>query len=249
MLEYLVPSKVRRRLLLLLWGENARGSVAQLAEQADVAFAGAHAELKAMQRAQLVRSEYDGRREVFEANLQHPESAALRALVAASAAGPRAPREKDDEAVRSRLVSLGAPLRGVAPLAVPTAERMSALVNGVALARLDPTVARCLPLCFWRLRDDLDIKQLASLVNRPEDKHALGFFLELTATLGGDRRLAGLAENLRDARMTALRGFFQVGSSRDGLVRDFQLATKWGYEMNMDLDSFQTLFEKFVSRG
>ncbi len=231
---------------MLLWGEKARGSVTELAELADVAFAGAHAELRAMQRAQLVRSEFDGRKEVFEANFEHPEADALRTLVVASTSPTPLTPPAQDETVKRGLVSLGAPLRGIARLDVPESERASVLVKGASVARRDPTVARCLPLCFWRMRDELNIKELASLANHPEEKHAVGFFLELTGAMGGDRRLVGLAESLRDGRMTSVRDFFQTGA-RERLVRDFPLAKKWGFQMNMDLEAFRGLFEKFVN--
>lgn len=82
------------------------------------------------------------------------------------------------------------------------------LVKGVGLARKDPTVARALPLGFWSAREKLDGASLRGLVKRPEEKHALGFFLELTGELGGDRRLNGLAEGFKDRRMIAEREFF-----------------------------------------
>jgi len=122
------------------------------------------------------------------------------------------------------------------------------LVRGASLARRDPVVARSLPLCFWRLRESLDLKALAALATRAEDKHTLGFFLELTGELGGDRRLVGLSESLRDHRMTSVRDFFQAPFAHGGVVRDFSLAAKWGFRMNMDLNSFRSLFEKFVVR-
>jgi hypothetical protein len=244
-LQYLVTSKVRRRLLLLLWGEQARGSVAELAELAGVAFASAHVELKAMQRAELVSSKRERGKEVFAANLGHPEGDALRALVVADRAAPRAATD-DEDTVKRSLVALGLPLRGVDPLDVPAPERVSMLVRGAALARRDPVVARGLPLCFWRLRESLDLKALAAQAPRAEDKHSLGFFLELTGELGGDRRLVGLAEHFRDGRMTSLRGFFQASRARREVFRDFPLAAKWGFQMNMDAGSFRTLFEKFV---
>jgi hypothetical protein len=143
-------------------------------------------------------------------------------------------------------VALGAPLRGVEPLEVEPSERVSTLLQGARLARRDPVVARCLPLCFWGLRDALDVKMLTGLASGAEDKHTLGFFLELTAALGGDRRLLGLAESFRDGRMRSVRDFFLV--ERRGVARDFELAARWGFQMNMDLDSFRTLFDKFVTR-
>lgn len=242
MLQYLVTSKVRRRLLSLLWGEKKRGSVAELADMAGVAFAGVHAELKAMQRLQLVVSQHEGGREVYSANVDHPVSATLQALVA-SAAHPVLPQASEDEPLKRKLVALGAPLRGFEPLEVSASESMLTLLQGARLARRDPVVARCLPVCFWKLRDSLDVRALESLTSRAEDKHALGFFLELTGELGRDRRLLGLAEGFRDRRMTSLRDFFLTG--RRETSRDFALATKWGFRMNMDMDSFRSLFAKF----
>jgi hypothetical protein len=243
MLQYLVTSKVRRRLLSLLWGEKKNGSVSELAEMAGVAFAGAHSELKAMLRAQLVVSHREGGKEVYSANLDYPEATTLQALVA-TASRPPTSMGIEDEPLKRNLVALGAPLRGVEPLDVAPSEQMMTLLRGTQLARRDPVVARCLPLCFWNSRDSLDVKMLEALTPRAEDKHALGFLLELTGELGGDRRLAGLAEHLRDRRMTTLREFFHT--SRREAARDFPLAAKWGFRMNADLDSFQTLFSKFA---
>lgn len=243
MLHYLVTSKVRRRLLSLLWGEKKRGSVAELADLAGVAFAGAHTELNAMQRAQLVVSTHERGRYVYSANFQHPDATTLQSLVASSTRSVM-PLTAEDARLKRKLVALGAPLRGVEPLDVPTSKRMMTLLQGTELARRDPLVARCLPLCFWKLRDALDVKAFEDLTSRAEDKHALGFFLELTGVLGGDRRLLGLAESLRDRRMTARRDFFQTG--RAEVTRDFELASKWGFRMNMGLDSFQSLFLKFA---
>lgn len=244
-MQYLVRSKVRRRLLSLLWGEEKRGSVAELAGLAGVAFAGAHAELKAMHCAQLAVARREGGKEVYSANFDHPEAATMRALVSADARPPTR-FSAEDEVLKQKLVALGAPLRGAEPLDVESSERVPTLVRGALLARRDPTVARVLPLCFWKLRDALDARTLAELTSRAEDKHTLGFFLELTAVLGADRRLLGLAEQLRDRRMTSVRDFFHVG--RHDVVRDFDLAAKWGFQMNMDLDSFRTLFRKFVTK-
>jgi helix-turn-helix protein len=247
-LQYLVTSKVRRRLLALLWGEDACGSVAELAERAAVSPSNAYGELKEMERLQLVVSHHEGRKEVFAANAAHPEATLLRALVASDQSPPTSAATEGDEDLKRSLVSLGAPLRGFARLPVPEAERLAVLVKGVTLARRDATVARALPICFWYSRDALDARALAALAPRAEDRHALGFFLELAAELGGDRRLLGLAETLRDRRMTSVREFFQSPSARKSTAREFPLATKWGFQMNMDLESFRSLFDKFVKR-
>ena len=242
MLEYLVTSKVRRHLLEVLWVHKNRGSVAELAELANVAFSGAHVELKEMFRLQLVVSEQVGGKEVYSANFDHPGAKVLRDLVAGHFA---APATDDVQTVKRMLVGLGAPLRGVDPVDVPKNEEMSVLVRGVSLARRDPVVARCLPLCFWKLESRLDVKALEALTtSRPEEKHALGFFLQLTGELSGDRRFIGLAEPLHDLRMKTKRDFF-LTPVRRSTSRDFPLAAAWGFKMNTDFESFRMLFEKF----
>lgn len=245
MLAYLVTSKVRRRLLFLLWAERTRGSVAELAELAGAGFASVHGEVKEMQRVQLVMSQHEGGKEVYSANFDHPAAEALRALVT-SHEQRTVPQSEEDQTLKRKLVALGAPLRGVEPLAVEPSEQVATLVRGASLARRDAVVARSLPLCFWKLRASLDQKTLMELAPRAEDKHALGFLLEVTSELGGDRRLLGLAENLRDCRMTLVRDFFQSPGPRRAAFRDFPLAVKWGFRMNMDLDSFRSLFDKFA---
>jgi hypothetical protein len=241
MLQFLVTSKARRRLLLLLWGERVHGSVSELASRAGVAFSTAHTELKAMQRLQLVSSRREGANEVFSANRDHPDFEVLGKLVESETKKPAA-NHATNEAVRELLVGLGAPLRGVH--ARTTTAVVETLVSGCELARRDSVVARTLPICCWKQRDKLDGAVLSELVAPAETKHTFAFFLELAGELGGDRRLAGLAEGLRDRRLTQPKPFFH--SARTEMVRDFPLAAKWGFQMNTDLESFRALFDKFV---
>jgi len=79
----------------------------------------------------------------------------------------------------------------------------------------------------------------------------LGFYLELTGRLGGDRRLVRRASGLRDRRRTALRPFFSDGRGAFARAaaeeRSPALARRWGLLMNMELESFATAFRKHVS--
>ncbi len=244
MLDYLVTSKARRRLLMLLWGELRRGAVDQLADAAAVSFASAHGELKAMEQARLVVTTREHGKDVYFANLDHPAARSLQDLVAHEVS--REPESEADDELKASLVGLGAPLRGFRAKQVEPGDRLSVVVRGLGLARRDAVVARTLPVCLWRMRDELDLGALEKLVVRPEDKHALGFFLELTGELGSDRRLAGLAEAFRDRRMTSTRPFFFSTSTKRAPRTEFPLAEKWGFAMNTDLDSFRSLFHKFV---
>lgn len=246
MLQFFVTSKVRRRLLVLLWAEKRSGSVAELAELADASFASTHAELKAMQRLQLVRSDRVRTKEVFSANAHHPAVELLCKLAETDVPSRPVSARSDDAELKQKLVALGAPLRGVQPSPVAPTDVLHVLVEGTKLARRDAVVARCMPVCFWLNRDHLDSRALQALSAAPEDKHAVALFLELAGELGGDRRLAGWADSLRDQRLTQSRPFFYSTSSSS--ARDFALASKWGFRMNVDLDSFRSLFDKFVTK-
>ncbi|HUQ98148.1 MAG TPA: winged helix-turn-helix domain-containing protein [Gemmatimonadaceae bacterium] len=245
MLQYLVTSKVRRRLLVLLWGEMKRGSVSELASAAGVAFSNAHAELKSMQQHELVRSQREERGEVYFANREHPHAALLEKLASTDSHGLNTPSDEASE-LKGKLVALGAPLRGVPPVEVAEDEVVATLLSAVELARRDPVVARSLPVCLWKHRARFDAKTLKTLSLSPEDKHAFAFLLELAGDLGGDQRLAGRAEVLRDERLTQLRPFFR-GSAARGAPPRFDLANKWGFVLNMDRESFRGLFSKFVT--
>lgn len=245
MLQYLVPSKVRRRLFVLLWGEKKRGSISELAAAAGVSFSNAHRELKAMLQHELVRSQREDGKELFFANPAHPDVALLEKLARVDSAPRAAPSEHELE-LKAKLVALGAPLRGVTPLHVAASDVVTTLAAAIELARRDAVVARSLPVCLWKHRDQLDAGTLEEIPLGPEDKHAFAFLLELAGELGGDLRLAGRAEVLRDERLTQLRPFFR-GTAARGAPSSFELAAKWGFVMNMDRASFGALFQKFVT--
>ena len=80
------------------------------------------------------------------------------------------------------------------------------------------------------------------------ERQALGFFLDLTGFLAEDPWLASLSEPLRDRRRTRPRPFFTRAQGRMALAlarkRTPALARKWGYLMNMDVESFASAFEK-----
>ena len=250
-LQFLVTSKARRRLLQLLWGEGERGSATRLADEAGLAFATAHSELKAMRQFGLVRVTRVGRSDVYAANFDHPEGEALKVLLRAIQSSWTPSKENDDD-VRGWLRALGVPLR--VPVAkTPAPSVTDALLEGVRLSRRDPAVARALPLGFWKQRDELDVEDLLEHVSRPEEKHALGFFLELTGQLGGDKRLATLAKKFRDKRVTSERDFFLLPPTRSrqqlASSRTPEVAKRWGFRMNMDAEAFASLFEKFSSEA
>ena len=244
--DYLVTSRARRQLLRRLWADGASGSVSALARATGVSFAAAHRELEAMKAAGLTVAERDGVATVYRANLAHPQADALTALL--TAAPPAGASE--EQRLRGRLAALGAPLGGPAPTSRrPPPEEV--LADGLVLAHHSPTVARVLPVAFWRQRDNLDYERLEGAATLLDERHTLGFYLELTGRLGGDRRLVRRASGLRDRRRTALRPFFSDGRGAFARAaaeeRSPALARRWGFLMNMELESFATAFGKHVS--
>jgi len=244
MLQYLVPSKARRRLLKLLWSEDARGSVSDLSQRAGLGFSHAHGELMEMRQLGLARSVRESGKQVFAANHDHPHADLLRGLANAQ---PTATTTAHDDTLRRQLKTLGAPLH-VEPLALAGRDVETVLAEGARLARRDPTLARALPLCFWLARDTLQWRHLLDALDNAEEKHVMGFFLDLTAELSGDARFAAWASMFRDRRLRAQREFFWQPTRRSRELAEERapaVARKWGFVMNMGLDSFQNTFDKF----
>ncbi len=246
MFEYLVTSRARRQLLRRLWADRVSGSVSALARASGVSFAAAHRELEAMKAAGLTVAERDGAATVYRANRAHPQADVLTALLTAA---PAAHGASEEQRLRGRLAALGAPLGGPAQATrhLPPEE---VLADGLVLAHHSPTVARVLPVAFWRQRDKLDYERLVRAATLRDERQALGFYLELTGQLGGDRRLVRRASRLRDRRRTALRPFFSGGRGSFARAaareRSPALARRWGFLMNMELESFATAFRKHV---
>ena len=107
-----------------------------------------------------------------------------------------------------------------------------------------------LPVAFWRQRDKLDYTRLERAATLRNERQALGFYLELTGQLGGDRSLVRRASGFRDRRRTALRPFFSSGRGSFARAaaqeKSPALARRWGFLMNMELESFATAFRKHV---
>lgn len=247
LLSYLVTGRARRELLRLLWGAGAEGSVSALARRAGVSFAAAHRELLAMRTAGLARTKREGVALVYSANPGSPHATLLRKLVEEDHAGPR-PSAPDTEKVRTWLSAAGAPLLVSRPATGPMPSLEQVLAEAVALSHRDAAVARVLPLVLWRHRNRVDHEELVRQASLRNEGQALGFFLELTGRLGSDARLKARARPLRDRRRTRARPFFTRALGRRELAlaraRTPALARRWGYLLNMGLDSFVSAFGK-----
>lgn len=248
MLDYLVKGRARRELFRLLWGQDATGSISDLSRRAKVTFSAAHRELEAMRAAGLARAERTNAELVYRAETDHPQGRLLRQFAKTPGQVRTDRRMNDDHDVRAALAAVGAPL-GSPRTKAPPPDLEEALANALVLSHRDPTVARVMPLVLWRQRDRLDVDRLIARASRLDERSALGYFLELAGRLGDDPALVLAARGLRDRRRTKTRQFFAgLGPHAAALARRNtpKEALRWGYVMNMPLDSFRTLFEKFA---
>lgn len=245
MLAFLVTSAVRRRLLELLWAYGATGTASELARRARVSFAAAYRELKRMASFGLVETRIVDGREVYLPATGHPDADLMRGVVQARVGG-LPPADAAAHAVRRRACALGAPLP-VEPDPSAELDREQAVVDAVALARRDATLARVLPVMLWLQRDHLDREQLEIRARAARQKHVLGFLLHLTAELARDRSLRTWAQSLRDRRARGTRRFFTlpgVTGAREPR-RTPAIARHWGFTLDLDLEAFRTQFDKF----
>lgn len=248
LLSYLVTSRARRDLLHQLWVERAVGSVSDLARRAGVSFATAHKELESMRAEGLATSERVGRRLLYRANRRHPQSALLRRLLKQGTASGRTMPPARAEEVRGWLAAVGAPLLVSKAVSSRPPSLEEVVAQGLALSHDDATVARVLPVVLWTQRDRLDEHRLVGEATRLDERQTLGFFLELTGRLAGNDRFASLSSSLRDRRRSRVRPFFARAHGRMALATARKntpaVARRWGFLMNMGMDSFAPAFAK-----
>ncbi len=241
--------RARRELLRVVWGRNARGSVSALSRVAGVAFSAAHRELDAMRRAGLACVERAGAKLVYRANDAHPRADLLRQLVTAPDEHRTQAEADRDERVRGWLVSVGAPL-GAAEIPGSVSMLEEGLAEALSLAHRDPTVARVLPLVLWRQRERLDFDRLRGEAACRNEEQALGLFLELAGKISNERQLVEAATPLRDRRRRRVRMFFSGPHGPHALAATHRNtppeARRWGFLMNMGVDSFRSTFAKFA---
>jgi hypothetical protein len=224
MLDYLVTSRTRRELLRRLWSDGESGNVSELARSCGSSFAAAHRELEAMKVAGLALVERQGASLEYRANRRHPQAVALVSLLAPAA------RSLVERATRD--------LR---------ASPEDALVDRLVLAHEDEDAALALPAALWRQRDELDFGRLMRAATRRNERHALGFFLQLTSQLSGDPRFRRRAIFLRDRRRTMMRPFSATGTEAAGTP--LPLARRWGYLLDIELARFAAAFTREARRS
>ena len=126
------------------------------------------------------------------------------------------------------------------------------LVKAVHLSKKNAILLRVLPLLVKNLENELDEDHLVFWSKRLHVDRELGFVLELTAQLSGNKKFTKLAKKLKDKRWNKLNAFFEKEKDLTGfqakLVEENtpKLAKKWFLKLNMGLDSFKSHYIKFA---
>jgi hypothetical protein len=250
MLNYLVTSNVRKGLLKLLWSEGASGSVQALGRMAGVSYASAHSELAEMEKHGLAVSRGQGKAVVFQANAAHPQADVLRRLL--EDLPPPAESEDDEENLLANLKRYGAPLQTDAPLRAELSVEET-LAQALVLSHKNPTVLRALPVAVLKNLTFLDVDLLMRRANEHRENRSLGFVLDVAGTLAKDRALKRAAAQLHDRRVKHHSPYFVTaqGKFAQELARRNTpaLAKKWHFVVNMPMESFRGLYEKFAPEG
>jgi transcriptional regulator with XRE-family HTH domain len=161
------------------------------------------------------------------------------------------PVEPTSDMLKGWLAYYGAPLYGsqnLDPADVPTPETV--LADCLKLSHESASVARSLPLAFWKTRRLLDLDRLLKEGERRGQARTLGFFLDLTSRLSGDSAFEGAARKLKVRLLSRPTQFFQPTTARERKLAELRtpdVARKWGFRMNMGMDSFESMFEKGVT--
>ena len=255
MLSYLVTSKTRKGLLNLLWRDAVTGSVQELAAKAGVTYGAAHRELAAMEKHGFAVSKGVGKAVVYAANPNAPEAELLRRLLNADEVAPRNEPAQEEVDVIANLQELGAPLTSERPPGRKDAapNQMSpeeTLARALVVSRHNATVLRTLPLVYAKLANQVDLAEVSRKALELRQKRALGFVLDVAGELSKNPLFKQAAARLNDRRVKKDEPYFGTLKSKYEWALAKRntpaLAKKWHWVMNMPMESFQGLYDKFA---
>lgn len=252
LVDFLFKNEAQKKLASLVWGQQLKASVREFSLMSGLSYATTYEELHCMEELGLVKKELHGRSTLYSSSLSKEDKSLLKKLFPDEL---EASQNKSN--FGSTLMELGLPYVGnVDDLGQePFADLEELAVRAVEKAKSSATLARALPVVLAKLLLGLDKHRLLYWAKKYEVKKELGFFVELTGALSKDKRLKKLAQYFYDNRWSKDDFLFEDEKNSKGyqarLVAENtpQLAKHWHLKMNMGLDSFETLFEKFGLRN
>lgn len=248
--DFFFKSNEHRKLAELLWTEGDEASVRELSLMAGLSYATAYEELQRMEKMGLVKGQAVGKATLFSSNLSEAEKKVFAALVGGQSV-------KAGKKLSARLQELGLPMVGdLSSLGDEVvADDEELVVKAVSLAKQNPTLARSLPVVLVTVLPNVNPHRLLYWAKRYKVKRELGFFVALTAHLSKEPALKKLAKLFFDKRWSKPQYFLTAEENAKGFQAKLveqntpSLAKTWKLKMNLGLDSFESLFNKFVSEG
>jgi hypothetical protein len=238
---------IRGRLLRMIL-QNRQGSTADFARLLKSSYGATHRELQTLLQSGIVTAERFGNLCRFSPNQEHPSFVPLKELLRVVGSGHgSAAKQANSRQLRSRLAALGAPLSTDATAKQPLeAEKTIALA--IKSSHGDAELLRVLPHVIQTNCDNLDWETLKQEASTLGERNSLGFILELTYALYRNKQMLEMAKGLRDARYKKRRYYqphlthYEAQLARKNSIH---LAKKWNYWLNMGLDSFEAIKDKY----
>ena len=160
---------------------------------------------------------------------------------------PSPPSDPSDDVLKGQLAHYGAALYGPAPDPDTVSPPETVLADALELSHRCSSVARALPLAFWKTECQLDFDRLLKEGKKRKQSRTLGFFLCLTSHLSGSPSFADASSKLRVRTPARPIQFFQPTTQRERRLAEMRTpveARDWGFRMNMGMDSFESMFAK-----
>lgn len=237
----LLPSARTWALFDLLFTRMGQGNLLRLSRESKVPYATTHDLMNRLLKAGSVEETRRGRSREFRATEK-----GLRSWRETFRSVP-VPFHETKSLVADQLHS--------PPDLPPSRDLEQALVALMVESRKDPSLSRALPVVLAKEMERLDVDRLKNRALESDAGAMVGFYLELTALLSSSSRLKKMSRSFRDRRRRTVRVFFESSRREDKWEsrllerRTPELARRWGWLMNMPLESFRTHFEKFHPAG
>jgi hypothetical protein len=127
------------------------------------------------------------------------------------------------------------------------------VLRAVETSRRDPALARMLPVFLWRVRDSLDLAELATKATLRGYGPVLGYFLDVASKVSSTRTFQPAVRALRRQARTDSPVFlflktekypYEAMAARERTPPD---ARRWGLLTGVPLDSFSSYFAKVAA--
>lgn len=239
----LFQSTTRSAVLNQLFVKGLAASVSELARRTGLSPRSVAKEVRHLNPTGLLLVEAFGGADVVRANLKHVAARHLTALLETPSAAAADPSEA--KRVRESLAAWGAPLAALRP--AKHHDLQETLLHGLEEAQSDGAVLRVLPLVLAGHLSEVDWTSLREGARRRKVKAELGLLVDLTAAVTEDVSLSAQTSGLQDRRRKQMRFLPEVKNRYEAELakqRSPEVATRWGFWMNMSVESFRSVFEK-----